>query len=75
MPNESVVRLSGVRIVLNKKEVIMTCKGCEVDLRKAVDLPLIMSEGILIVVCPMCRYRNTAKTDDDGNVVVLFGEG
>lgn len=49
----------------------MTCKGCKVDLRKAKDISLVMSAGVLIVVCPLCQYRNVAKIDDQGNVVLL----
>ena len=51
----------------------MICHGCQADLSKAMDLPLRMSGGILIVVCPLCKYQHNARTTDNGNIV-LFAE-
>jgi len=49
----------------------INCSGCQADLEKAVGIPLKMNRGVLVVVCPLCRFQNIAKTDDHGNVIVL----
>ena len=52
----------------------LKCHGCQSNLAKATEIPLKMIKGILVVTCPLCRFNNTAKTDDRGNVVILANE-
>ncbi len=48
----------------------MRCDGCQADLEKANHLPLEMTRGVLIIVCPLCKYESLGKTAD-GRVYLL----
>ena len=49
----------------------MICKGCQADLKRAVDIPLRINHGRLVVICPLCRFNIMVKIDDRGTVVVV----
>lgn len=47
------------------------CNGCLTNLSKARELPIKMSDGLLIVTCPLCKFNIIAKTNDAGEIVFL----
>ena len=54
--------------VINDK---MTCEGCQADLKKANHLPLEMSNGVLIIVCPLCKYESLGRVDYGGHIFLI----
>ena len=53
----------------------MICNGCKGNLRMGRDILIRMTNGVLYLGCPLCKYESRITVEIDGTVNIVKLEG